>query len=366
MNQITVAAFVGLVAVALAVGCGDDDDDPTATPPVSTVTATASPSPGAETTATPTPDVPVTHPPGTTSGVGVVDVIVAEILANDVDAVRSRLIFTPRPCTADFPGPECPPGVTEGTAIPAFRYSGCSANYEPDREDWVGPFPEGSAADELALYAVYEVDADALVAEDPAGAYGIVFAGSFHGITPDGPRIVDVRIDGAGGIVGWWTSCGGIEPDAALDGLPIGEFVLPPVAPADLPPPPYNRWIRPDTGMFYAHLWDDRPISQEAKDANPWYNPRWKPFSDCMVAEGFDVRPDPEKPFSQADLDELLRRANAELPDTEANKRIGSNIDDVPGFAGAFLRCGYWLALQGDQLEAHGIQRLEPGEVPEP
>ena len=230
MNRITAAAFVGLVAVALAAGCGDDDDDPTATPPVFTATATASPSPGAETTATPTTDLPATHPRGTTSGVGVVDVIVAEILANDVDAVRARLVFTPRPCTADFPGPECPPGVTEGNEIPAFMLSGCSASLEPDRDDWSGPFTEGSAADELGLYAVYEVDATSQGVSTPPGAYGIVFAGSFHGITPDGPRMVDVRVDEAGGIVSWWSSCGGMEPDAALDELPIsGPLLLPPV-----------------------------------------------------------------------------------------------------------------------------------------
>lgn len=83
-----------------------------------------------------------------------------------------------------------------------------------------------------------------------------------------------------------------------------------------------------------------------------------------MVAAGYEVRTDPGKAFGQADLDEIVKRANAQLPDAAVNKNIGSNIGNVPGIAGAFLECaGKWLALSP---EAYGIARLEPGEVPAP
>lgn len=145
------------------------------------------------------------------------------------------------------------------------------------------------------------------------------------------------------------------------------ESDLPPVDSADHSPPPYSRWIRPETGQFEAYTWDDRPISDAEKRAQPWYDPRWKPFSDCMVAEGYDVRADPTKPFSQQDLDEVVDRANAELPDVSANKQIGSSTGDLSGIAGAFMQCGdRWLALTRDQWLSEGIEKLEPGELPEP
>lgn len=133
---------------------------------------------------------------------------------------------------------------------------------------------------------------------------------------------------------------------------------------AQLPPPPYNRFIRPDTGRIEASVWDDRALSPAQKSIQPWYDPRWRPFSDCMVAAGYEVRTDKSRAFGQPDLDEILRRANAQLPDATANKTVGSNVATVPGVAGAFLQCAdKWLALAP---EAYGIARLEPGEVPQP
>ena len=136
--------------------------------------------------------------------------------------------------------------------------------------------------------------------------------------------------------------------------------------PTEISPPTRNPWISPDTGRFEAHVWDDRPISAAQKAEDPRYDPRWKPFSDCMVAEGFDIRSDPAKPFSQKDLDALVEQANRELPDPGLNRTIGSDIADIQGYAGAFLRCGYWLALRPDEWAPHGIERLGPGESPEP
>lgn len=131
-------------------------------------------------------------------------------------------------------------------------------------------------------------------------------------------------------------------------------------------PPKYNRFIRPDNGRFETLLWDDRPISDEAKAAQPWYDPRWTKFNQCLVAEGYDIRPDPTQPFSQRDLDALLARINSERPDGEANRQIGADIDAVPGIAGAFLRCAHWIAYSREQWAANGIVDLQPGEIPPP
>jgi hypothetical protein len=119
--------------------------------------------------------------------------------------------------------------------------------------------------------------------------------------------------------------------------------------------------------MFEAYIWDDREISAAAKAAQPWFDPRWKPFSDCMAGKGHDIRPDPRKPFSQADLDMVVALANAERPDAAANRSIGGDTQSVGGIAGAFLECANeWLALPRSEWAAHGIQKLEPGQLPEP
>ena len=50
-----------------------------------------------------------------------------------------------------------------------------------------------------------------------------------------------------------------------------GPGKQPPITdPAQLPPPPYNRFIRPDTGRIEALVWDDRALPAEAKAAAPW------------------------------------------------------------------------------------------------
>ena len=158
---------------------------------------------------------------------------------------------------------------------------------------------------------------------------------------------------------------GGIAA-AAL--VPTDEVVHPEpyVSPAELPPPAFNRWIRPDTGEFWVPAWDDRRLSDVQKLANPTYNPRWKPFSDCMVAAGFEVREDRSKAFSQADLDEVLHRVNHERPDTSANRGIGSG-QKLTGIAGTFLDCAdKWLALDRAEFSKSGVRDLGIGEVPEP
>ena len=137
--------------------------------------------------------------------------------------------------------------------------------------------------------------------------------------------------------------------------------------PAELPPPAFSNWIRPDTGEFWIpRVWDDRTLPEEEKAKAPWYNPRWAPFSKCVAGAGFDTRKDRSLPFAQADLDALVRQVNAARPDAEANKSV-SNGAKLSGIAGTFLVCAdRWLALPREELAANGLRQLAPGEVPEP
>lgn len=145
-----------------------------------------------------------------------------------------------------------------------------------------------------------------------------------------------------------------------------GDSHTQPYEQRELPPPAFNRWIRPNTGEFWVPEWDDRAIGVEQKAATPWYNPRWKPFSECIRQAGFSVRTDAAKPFGQADLDALLKRINQERPNAADNLTI-SDSRAVPGLAGAFLRCAdEWLTVADEDLAKYGLKPLVPGEVPDP
>lgn len=149
--------------------------------------------------------------------------------------------------------------------------------------------------------------------------------------------------------------------------LPSSATVAQPALdPRSVSPPVFSNWIRPDTGQFEAYTWDDRPISEEAKAQQPWYDGRWQPFGHCMSAAGFETRPNPNQPFGQADLDRLIDKLNALNPDGAANKaRLASEGFD--GISGAFLQCAdRWLTIRPDEWEKRGARPLEPGEIPGP
>ncbi|MCC7363715.1 MAG: hypothetical protein IT303_05045 [Dehalococcoidia bacterium] len=128
-----------------------------------------------------------------------------------------------------------------------------------------------------------------------------------------------------------------------------------------------SRWINPETGAFWNGdgPWDNRTLSDEAKQAEPWYDPRWKPFSDCMVARGYDVRASSSRPFAQEDLDRVIDQANVERAGMD--HRTLKPGEDPGGIAGAFLACANrWLTIAPDDYAANGIRWLEPGDLPAP
>lgn len=114
-------------------------------------------------------------------------------------------------------------------------------------------------------------------------------------------------------------------------------------------------------GAFNVPVWDDRNLSDEEKANDPWYNPSWVPFSACLADRGLEIRSDPSQPFSQADLDRLLARLNAEYPDPEVNKQFPYHATGkVSGDAGIFFDCAEeWLTKTPREIyEITGVPNL--------
>ena len=128
--------------------------------------------------------------------------------------------------------------------------------------------------------------------------------------------------------------------------------------------PRQNRWIQ--YGEFFVEPWDNRALLPEAKAKTPWYDPRWRVFNGCLEGQNVFIRTDRTKPFSQSDIDELVKQVNGARPDRNANRLIGTG-DKVSGIAGVFLECAdRWLSKDPSQYAAEGVRELQPGEVPEP
>ena len=129
------------------------------------------------------------------------------------------------------------------------------------------------------------------------------------------------------------------------------EQPLPPVIqrPEDAPVPFFHRFISHQSGEFYIPRWDDREISDDAKRADPWYDPAWVPFSQCLAAGGLEVRADRTTKFNQDDIDRLVQKVNRENP----NKAQNIKAPPKPtGSAGVFTRCTEeWLTKSPDEIE---------------
>ncbi|MGI8925944.1 MAG: hypothetical protein ACR2HN_04770 [Tepidiformaceae bacterium] len=147
----------------------------------------------------------------------------------------------------------------------------------------------------------------------------------------------------------------GIVAGAVAFGAQSDDDTKPHTALDGPPPPAFNRWISPATGRFTVPRWDDRHISEEQKLAKPAPpDPRWAPFAQCMVVQGFAVPQGPDGSFGQVQLDGLLSSINAARPDDAANKAVGAG--PLPGVAGAFLTCAdTWLAIPVKDFDKHGL-----------
>lgn len=125
---------------------------------------------------------------------------------------------------------------------------------------------------------------------------------------------------------------------------------------SEAPPPPYLfRFVEAD-GYVSLPRWDDRQLSQEEKDANPWINPRWAPFNRCMVAAGLGL-PD-KSTLLQHDIDAIIASVNESGPFLRRNEAGGLEVIESEVLA-AYAACfEATLAVLPDDL----ADILEPGD----
>ncbi len=124
------------------------------------------------------------YPPGMSSGVPEVDVVVGAALEGDAKALAALAAFEQIACVAVPQGlggpPICPEGVADGTVVAVMRVAECEGTYFY-REGIEGDL-QRATRDLLGLYAVYQVPEDAPGSPfSPAGSYGAVFAAEFGG-----------------------------------------------------------------------------------------------------------------------------------------------------------------------------------------
>ncbi len=237
-------AFVVFVLVAalgggFGVGCRADDAteaSPTAPAEVATATSTATPAPVQ--TAPPTPTgspnaspspspIPMlvqrTHPPGTTTGIEVVDTVMAAFLARDRDTLIDLVRYEERPCRPAGEGPEygpppfCPDGVEAGTPVPMVASVGCHGGYRtPEEIHHQFSFATHTAglvgvASPLPPYRLSE-----------HGEFAVLFALDF------GEHVWGYVIEvGDGGIVGFDGGCG-FDPATMWEHYTGEVFLAPP------------------------------------------------------------------------------------------------------------------------------------------
>jgi hypothetical protein len=180
------AGIVLLIAGLSAVGCGAQ---PAETP------AAVETLPGEEPQAEATSESTGGDTGAQTTGIGIVDEVIAAVLSGDGDVTYPLISFTTAGCTtAEGLGgpPKCLPGQPEGDPVNYLPVLGPGegVTVPPDEISSLLPFPVES------LYGVYRVPDDALEEPGwPVGEYGLVFA-STDSFTP----ALTLRVD-EGGIV---------------------------------------------------------------------------------------------------------------------------------------------------------------------
>lgn len=168
-----------LVAIA-AVGCGNDANpgNPTTTPGIS------SPDPGSPTTE-PTKDPPATR----------LRDLVALMEANDVDALRAFLSFTPTACATNVQGaggpPDCRPGEPEGTLVPVLAIADCEGHFVREDELALDPLATGT----ISFVGAYRAPEGFF----PEGEIVLLFTRLMSGIGEIGTQLI-LTDDGVTGI----------------------------------------------------------------------------------------------------------------------------------------------------------------------
>lgn len=115
----------------------------------------------------------------------------------------------------------------------------------------------------------------------------------------------------------------------------------------DAPPPPALTYEYLDaSGTFVAPEWDNRDLGDEKKAADPWVNPAWQLFGQCLADGGLEVREDKAEKLTQKHIDKLLERVNKEHPNKDSNKQVArQGLRGAAGSARVYLTCAYeWLS----------------------
>ncbi len=202
---LAVAALVLLAACRGEVAPGPPSPTPSPSP---SVVATVSPDPTHVATSVPSPTPTATpaltiseatnavYPPGTRTGLPLVDAVIDAVIEGDAAALAATAEFTPYPCGArqGYDNVPCPGGVADGTLVDATWSGGCDAGFAgaEDLEASLQYVRRG-----LRLFGVYEAGDDYPFL--PGAAYIVVLAG-----TPSERWII-----GAGGWLGRATmGCG--------------------------------------------------------------------------------------------------------------------------------------------------------------
>jgi hypothetical protein len=181
------------------------------------------------------------YPPGTTTGVAIVDRFLEAVERHDGAALLSLLQYQPIRCTQGRMDvyPPCPPSVPEGSPVESVFEGRCDAGWIPRGVDLIDAMRRYAHPD-LSLFAVAEWGTSPVPANEggpPAGKYYVVLAptGTGNDAEPDDsePRAV-VLTDS--GIVAFRTGC---NPQRAADlaetdstnragSVVITRFILPP------------------------------------------------------------------------------------------------------------------------------------------
>ncbi|MBI5288498.1 MAG: hypothetical protein HY873_05955 [Chloroflexi bacterium] len=135
-TRLALALLTTSLAMA-AIACGD----------ANTRAPTAPAEPATRTPLSPT-SAPPTATPTATNGAGVIRRIIAAAEANDTDALREYIAFTPTACTTNVQGtggpPACRPGEADGTLVDVFAVMDCEGHFARADEVRLEPLESGA------------------------------------------------------------------------------------------------------------------------------------------------------------------------------------------------------------------------------
>lgn len=106
---------------------------------------------------------------------------------------------------------------------------------------------------------------------------------------------------------------------------------------AACPPPAERSRFITEAGYFKIPEWDDRHLSEEVKAADPWRDPFWPAFVQCLQDAGVGIGLTTPDSATQADINRLVEEVNRDGPFYTATQ-TGLQYRSTPA-SDAFTRC---------------------------